>query len=109
MTKKQKAIEFITTAYKTTGTFPDLDQVVEASGSTKTTCAALANTMRTVLGAPRAERTGGNFGRASMYKDVVEAAKSGNVHNVPAKDSTIRAHLNKAVKNGDLKKVVSYQ
>lgn len=108
-TKKQKAIDFITSQYQSTGVFPSVEAISAASGSTATTVAALAATMRTVLGAPRAVSTGGAHpGRNSLYGVVVEAAKAGTLHNVPAAKSTVVMHLNAALKKGDLKRVVSY-
>jgi hypothetical protein len=108
-TKKQLAIDFITNTYRNTGVFPSVAEVSAASGSTPTTCAALAATMRTVLGAPRAASTGGgNRGRNSLYGDVVAAAIAGNLHNVPAAKSTVTQHLNAALKKGELVRVTSY-
>lgn len=105
-TKKQLAIKFINDTFAATGKMPSTEDVMKASGSTKSTVVAIVATMRDVLGVQ--PEGGAKTGRESFYNQVVEAAKAGTLESLPIKKSTLVQHLNKALHNGDLTRVTSY-
>ena len=105
-TKKQLAIKFINDTFLASGKFPSIEDIMKASGSTKSTVASIAATMRDVLGVQ--PEGGAKTGAPSYYERVVEAAKAGTLDELPIKKSTLVQHLNAAIKKGDLVRKVVY-